>query len=113
MRDGGFIYAFDPLPDDFESMLLTRHGVVLATPLNWRKGTSGASSIRNLAKEPFVTFQRTVNPTYYDQLIKACSRDGLTLRFAQEVGSEGEMLSLVSAGQIGRASGRERGWQCV
>ncbi|NYT44793.1 LysR family transcriptional regulator [Alcaligenaceae bacterium] len=97
--DGGFIYAFDPLPEDeFQSVSLSCHNVVLATHLNWREGSGADLSIRSLATEPFVTFQRAVYPTYYDQLINACSRAGLTMQVVQEVGSEAAMLSLVSAG---------------
>ncbi|MBV6272109.1 LysR family transcriptional regulator [Alcaligenaceae bacterium CGII-47] len=96
--DGGFIYAFDPLPVEFESLSLTRHDVVLATPLNWRANTSAHSSVRSLKSEPFVTFQRAVYPTYYDRLLNACSQAGLTMRVIQEVGSEAAILSLVSAG---------------
>ncbi len=96
--DGGFIYAFDPLPDGFESIPLTPHGVVLATPMGWRGGKSTKVSIHSLSKESFVAFHRTVYPTYYDRLINACSQAGLTIHIVQEVGSEAAMLSLVSAG---------------
>ncbi|TEA77752.1 LysR family transcriptional regulator [Allopusillimonas ginsengisoli] len=96
--DGGFVYAFDPLPEDFESVMLARHDVVLATPLNWRERVSSHPSIRSLVNEPFVTFQRPVYPTYYDRLLNACSQTGLTMRIVQEVGSEAAVLSLVSAG---------------
>lgn len=97
--DGGFVYAFDPLPeDDFQSVLLIHHDVVLATPLGWREGTSTGPYIRTLAAEPFVTFQRMVYPTYYDRLINACSHAGLTMHVVQEVGGEAAILSLVSAG---------------
>lgn len=96
--DGGFIYAFDPLPDGFESIPLTRHDVMLAAPVHWREGKPANVSIRSLAREPFVVFQRKAYPTYYDRLINACSRAGLTIHIVQEVGSEAAMLSLVSAG---------------
>lgn len=96
--DGGFVYAFDPLPSDFESVLLARHDVVLATPLAWHEGVSSSASIRSLINAPFVTFQRSVYPTYYDRLLNACTQAGLTMRVVQEVGSEAAILSLISAG---------------
>jgi DNA-binding transcriptional LysR family regulator len=96
--DGAFVYAFDPLPGALESTPLMQHGVVLAVPLTWRGSTRAAVQARDLAAEPFVTFQRAVYPTYYDRLVQACSSAGLTLRVVQEMASEAAVLSLVSAG---------------
>lgn len=96
--DGAFVYVFDPLPETVESTPLTQHGVALAVPRDWRGGARADVLARELAGEPFVTFQRAVYPTYYDRLIHACSRAGLTLRVVQEMASEAAVLSLVSAG---------------
>ncbi|WP_103035450.1 LysR family transcriptional regulator [Castellaniella caeni] len=95
--DGAFVYAFDPLPETIASTRLTQHGVVLAVPQNWHGNTRADVSARDLVDEPFVTFQRAIYPTYYDNLIHACACAGLTLRVVQEMSSEAAMLSLVSA----------------
>lgn len=95
--DGGFVYTFAPLPAAFASVPLEQHNVALATPLEWQPEATVAS-VRSLTDQPFVTFQRSIYPAYYDRLLTSCSRAGLTLRVVQEVESEAAVLSLVSAG---------------
>lgn len=100
--DGAFVYLFDaPAPDMCVRPLL-KHDVVLAVPGAWDFPGGGPVAARSLIGYPFVTFRRQVYPAYYDRLIAACARAGLTLSVAQEVSTEPAILSLVSAG-IGAA----------
>jgi DNA-binding transcriptional LysR family regulator len=96
--DGGFIYHFGALPEQFASLPLLENGVVLAAPASWSFGRRKTVPAAQLAGKPFITFPRHVYPAYYDRLIGACERAGLTLDVVQEVSTEAAILSLVSAG---------------
>ena len=108
--DGGFVYLFDPVPDGCEAIPLARHDVVLAAPIAWKAAPGPAVLARQLLDQPFVLFQRQAYPAYYDRLVSACSRAGLTLRVVQQVEGEAAVLSLVSAGiGLGIVNGANRG----
>jgi DNA-binding transcriptional LysR family regulator len=100
--DGGFVYLFEPLSEEYCVIPLQQHDVVLAVPRKWGLPADRPIEARLLAERPFITFTRPVYPAYYDKLISACARAGLTLRVVQEVSTETAILSLVSAG-IGAA----------
>jgi DNA-binding transcriptional LysR family regulator len=109
--DGGFIYHFGALPEQFVSLPLLENGVVLAAPASWSFGRRKTVRAAQLAGKPFITFPRHVYPAYYDRLIGACERAGLTLDVVQEVSTEAAILSLVSAGvgaAIVNSANRER-----
>jgi DNA-binding transcriptional LysR family regulator len=109
--DGGFIYHFGALPEQFASLPLLENGVVLAAPASWSFGRRKTVRAAQLAGKPFITFPRHVYPAYYDRLIGACERAGLTLDVVQEVSTEAAILSLVSAGvgaAIVNSANRER-----
>ncbi|WP_168790289.1 LysR family transcriptional regulator [Paraburkholderia aromaticivorans] len=109
--DGGFIYHFGALPEQFVSLPLLENGVVLAAPVAWSFGRRKSVRAAQLAGKPFITFPRRVYPAYYDRLIGACERAGLTLDVVQEVSTEAAILSLVSAGvgaAIVNSANRER-----
>ncbi|MFM0054389.1 LysR family transcriptional regulator [Paraburkholderia phytofirmans] len=109
--DGGFIYHFGALPEQFVSLPLLENGVVLAAPAAWSFGRRKTVRAAQLAGKPFITFPRHVYPAYYDRLIGACERAGLTLDVVQEVSTEAAILSLVSAGvgaAIVNSANRER-----
>ena len=109
--DGGFIYHFGALPEQFASLPLLENGVVLAAPASWSFGRRKTVRAAQLAGKPFITFPRDVYPAYYDRLIGACERAGLTLDVVQEVSTEAAILSLVSAGvgaAIVNSANRER-----
>jgi DNA-binding transcriptional LysR family regulator len=81
--DGGFIYHFGALPEQFASLPLLENGVVLAAPASWSFGRRKTVRAAQLAGKPFITFPRHVYPAYYDRLIGACERAGLTLDVVQ------------------------------
>ncbi|MFM0407661.1 LysR family transcriptional regulator [Paraburkholderia dipogonis] len=96
--DGGFVYHFGALPEQITSLPLLENGVVLAAPAAWSFGRRKSVRAAQLAGKPFITFPRHVYPAYYDRLIGAYERAGLTLDVVQEVSTEAAILSLVSAG---------------
>jgi len=102
LLDGGFVYLFEPLPDNFFCMMLLEYPTVLAVPRRWGLPENVPIPLKDMMDMPFITFRRAVYPLYYDRLISACSLAGLTPNVVQEVSSESSILSLVSAG-IGAA----------
>nr|WP_198984913.1 LysR family transcriptional regulator [Herbaspirillum sp. ASV7] len=102
--DGGFIYQYGSLPDEFTTVPLFDYDVVLAIPRAWTIAQQEGETIalRNMAGRPFVMFPRAVYPSYYDCLIGACQQSGLILNVVQEETTEAAILSLVCSG-IGAA----------
>lgn len=102
--DGGFIYQYGPLSDEFATIPLLDYDVVLAVPRAWAidHDETHPIDIRTLADRPFVMFPRSVYPSYYDRLIGACQQSGISLNVVQEETTEAAILSLVCSG-IGAA----------
>ncbi|MEZ5631602.1 MAG: LysR substrate-binding domain-containing protein [Burkholderiaceae bacterium] len=96
--DAGVMYALQPLSDAYDMVSLARHDVILAVPADAPPPKTATIRAADLNGQPFVLFQRSVYPVYYDRLLAACQRAGLTPNVVQEVGSEGAELTLVSAG---------------
>jgi len=95
--DGGFIYAYESLITECEILPLVAHGVVLAVPVSWQMSGQPVE-LRQMADKPFVIFPRRVYPAYYDCLIGACQKLGVTLRIVQEERTESAILALVCSG---------------
>lgn len=97
--DGGFIYQYDAPPAGITPLPLLDNGVVLAVPRAWEltPGPHGMS-LSAMRDRPFILFPRKAYPAYYDCLIEACHRLGITLRITQEADTEAAILSLVCAG---------------
>lgn len=99
--DGGFIYQFGSVPDEFATMPLLKNDVVLAVPHEWdmaSKNECEPIELRSMINRPFVMFPRYVYPSYYDRLIGACQQIGVSLNVVQEETTEAAILSLVCAG---------------
>jgi LysR family transcriptional regulator, benzoate and cis,cis-muconate-responsive activator of ben and cat genes len=54
--------------------------------------------LRDLAETPFILFPRAHNPGFYDRILAACSRAGITPRIAEEVWPRANGIGLVRAG---------------
>lgn len=69
--------------------------------------------LRDLRNMPFVGFQRWANPAFYDELMQACARGGLSApRIVQEATDRDTQLGLVQC-RIGIAWQTESmRWQC-
>lgn len=77
-------------------LLRERNGVLLpaAHPLARR----ATLRLRDLADTPFVLFPRTHNPGFYDRVLAAFTRAGITPRIAEEVWPRANGVGLVRAG---------------
>ncbi len=102
--DGGFIYQYGAVPPGLETLPLLDYDVVLAVPRSWGMDNGSRTNIDiiGMLGRPFVMFPRAIYPAYYDKLIEACQRLGLSLNIVNEANSEATILSLVCSG-IGAA----------
>ena len=102
--DGGFIYQYGDLPDNLATLPLIEYNVTLAVPRAWGllQRENPSIEIAAMAGRPFVMFPRQVYPAYYDQLIEACQRRGVSLNVVHEASTEATILAMVCSG-IGAA----------
>lgn len=77
-------------------LLRERNGVLL--PSTHPLARRAKLQLRDLAATPFVVFPRTHNPGFYDRILAAFSRVGLTPRIAEEVWPRANAVGLVRAG---------------
>jgi DNA-binding transcriptional LysR family regulator len=79
--DAGFVFNMPKTDPELDQVLVASQRLVL----------------RELADADFVWFPRRQSPAYYDRLMQACSRGGLTTpRIVQEAVDQATMLSLVA-----------------
>ncbi len=93
----GFFHPDAPTPGLKTRVLLReRNGVLLPAehPLAGRP----TLRLRALAATPFVLFPRTHNPGFYDRVLAAFARAGVTPRIAEEVWPRANAVGLVRAG---------------
>jgi len=93
----GFFHPDAPMPGLHTRLLLReRNGVLLPSthPLVQRP----ILRLRDLAPTPFVVFPRVHNPGFYDRILAAFSRSGITPRIAEEVWPRANAVGLVRAG---------------
>ena len=111
--DAGFIFALSEPDEDFDQMLVARHKVVLAAPKGHAVARLKRLRLRDLRHVPFVWFYRSANPLFYERIIQACIRGGLsTPRIVQHAVDHATALSLVSC-RLGVAFVSETTrWQC-
>ncbi len=93
----GFFHPDAPTPGLHMRLLLKeRNGILLPSthPLVGRPKLR----LRDLAATPFVVFPRMHNPGFYDRILAAFSRAGITPRIAEEVWPRANAVGLVRAG---------------
>ena len=93
----GFFHPDAPTPGLHTRLLLReRNGILLPSshPLVGRSHLR----LRDLAATPFVVFPRMHNPGFYDRILAAFSRAGITPRIAEEVWPRANAVGLVRAG---------------
>jgi len=61
-------------------------------------GTSSRLRLRDLTNADFIWFPRRQSPVYYDRLMQACARGGLSPHIVQEAVDQATILSLVVCG---------------
>ena len=111
--DAGFIFDLTPPPAEFAHRQVAQQELILAAPKGHPATRVKRLRLRDLREAPFIWFQRWVHPLFYDRLMNACLRGGLTTpRIVQHVPDHATMLSLVSC-RLGVAFVSEATrWQC-
>jgi len=77
-------------------LLREKNGVLL--PADHPLAAQPVLKLRELASTPFVLFPRTHNPGFYDRVLAAFSRAGVTPRIAEEVWPRANGVGFVRAG---------------
>lgn len=86
-----------PAPGLRTHMLLReRNGILL--PAGHALAKKKTLNLRDLKTTPFVLFPRANNPGFYDRVIAACSREGMTPNIVEEVWPRTNGVGLVRAG---------------
>jgi DNA-binding transcriptional LysR family regulator len=93
----GFFHPDAPTPGLKTKLLLReRNGVLL--PPGHPLASQRALKLRELTQTPFVLFPRSHNPGFYDRVLGACAKAGLTPKIAEEVWPRANGIGLVRAG---------------
>ena len=93
----GFFHPDAPTPGLRTRLLLReKNGVLL--PADHPLAARPALRLRELATTPFVLFPRAHNPGFYDRVLAAFARAGITPRIAEEVWPRANGVGLVRAG---------------
>jgi DNA-binding transcriptional LysR family regulator len=93
----GFFHPDAPTPGLHTHVLLReRNGVLL--PADHPLAVKSNLKLRDLADTPFVLFPRALNTGFYDRILAAFSRAGVTPRIAEEVWPRANGIGLVRAG---------------
>ena len=111
--DAGFAAALTPWHEDLEHRQFALDRMVLAVPKGHPLTKRARIRLRDLRNMPFIWFHRWVNPSFYDQMMEACARGGLSApRIVQEATDRDTVLGLVQC-QIGIAWVTESTrWHC-
>ena len=92
--DAGF--AATPWNAELDHFQFAEDRMLLAVPKGHPLTKRGRIRLRDLRNMPFIWFQRWVNPTFYDHMMQACARGGLSApRIVQEAADRDTHLGLV------------------
>jgi DNA-binding transcriptional LysR family regulator len=95
--DAGFVFNMSKVDPELDQVLVATQKLVLAAPKEHPLTRRANLRLRDLTEAAFVWFPRRQSPAYYDRLLQACSRGGLTApRIVQEAVDQATMLSLVA-----------------
>jgi len=101
--DAGFAAAMTPWHEELAHWQFAQDRMVLAVPRGHPLMKRARLRLRDLRDAPFIWFPRWVNPAFYDQMMQACVRGGLSApRIVQEAPDRDTQLGLVQC-QIGIA----------
>jgi DNA-binding transcriptional LysR family regulator len=94
--DAGFAATITPWHKDLAHWQFAQDRMVLAVPKGDPLTKRERIRLRDLRDMPFVWFQRWANPPFYDQMMQACARGGLSApRIVQEATDRDTQLGLV------------------
>ena len=95
--DAGFVFNMPKTDPELDQVQVASQLLVLAVPKGHPLTKLKSLRLRDLADTDFVWFPRRQSPAYYDRLMQACSRGGLTTpRIVQEAVDQATLLSLVA-----------------
>lgn len=95
--DAGFVFNMSKVDPELDQVLVATQKLVLAAPKEHPLASRDGLLLRDLTEAAFIWFPRRQSPAYYDRLLQACSRGGLTApRIVQEAVDQATMLSLVA-----------------
>lgn len=77
-------------------LLHERNGILL--PVDHPLGKKNQLRLKDLASTPFVLFPRSFNPGFYDRILAAFSKSGISPNIAEEVWPRSNAVGLVRAG---------------
>jgi DNA-binding transcriptional LysR family regulator len=111
--DVGFAAAVTPWHKELEHRQFAQDRMVLAVPKGHPLTKRERIRLRDLRNMPFIWFHRWVNPAFYDRMMEACARGGLSApHIVQEATDRDTVLGLVQC-QIGIAWVTESTrWHC-
>ena len=94
--DAGFAAGLLPLREDVASWKFAADRMLLAVPEDHPLTKRRNVRLRDLRDLPFVWFPRWVNPVFFDEMMQACARGGLTApKIVQEAPDRDTNLGLV------------------
>jgi DNA-binding transcriptional LysR family regulator len=110
--DAGFVFSFPKSDPDLDQLVVATQHLVLAAPRRHLLTRNSRLRLRDLTDADFIWFPRRQSPVYYDRLMQACARGGLSPRIVQEAVDQATILSLVVCG-LGMAFVSEATrWRC-
>lgn len=88
-----------PVPDPGISLhLLLDEPTMIAIPKGHPLSEHHTLKLSDVAKEPFLIFDRTIGPGFYDAIIAACQQAGFTPHFGQSAPQIAATVPMVAAG---------------
>ncbi|MDB5714504.1 MAG: transcriptional regulator, LysR family [Sphingomonadales bacterium] len=97
--DAGFVYLWNPLPPQLNSIMLRRDHYLVALPPKHRLVGLPSVTLSMLRDEAFIWVDRSRNLSQSDTLMTACARADFIPQIVHEgCNSEASMLSLISIG---------------
>jgi DNA-binding transcriptional LysR family regulator len=101
--DAGFVASITPWHEELAHSELAVDRMLLGVPKGHPLTKRQRIRLRDLQNMPFIWFHRWANPTFYDQMMQACARGGLSApRIVQEATDRDTQLGLVQC-RIGLA----------
>jgi LysR family transcriptional regulator, benzoate and cis,cis-muconate-responsive activator of ben and cat genes len=96
--DCGFFHPENRMPLEFATRLLLREKNGILLPKEHVLSHRSILRLKDFVDTPFVLFPRHLNPGFYDRILAACTKAGITLKIAEEVWPRANGIGLVCAG---------------
>ena len=110
--DAGFVFNFPKSDPELDQLVVATEHLVLAAPRRHALTKKRRLRLRDLIDADFIWFPRRQSATYYDRLMQACMRGGLSPRIVQEAIDQATILSLVVCGLGVAFVSEATRWRC-